>query len=48
MQKTPNSQSSLWKRKMELEESDSLTSDYTAKLQPSKQYGTGTKTNTDQ
>ena len=29
---------------MELEESGSLTSDYTTKLQPSKQYGTGTKT----
>ena len=31
-QKTPNSQSSL-ERKKELEESDSLTSDYTTKLQ---------------
>ena len=29
---------------MELEESGSLTSDYTTKLQSSKQYGTGTKT----
>ena len=28
---------------MELEESDTLTSDYTTKLQSSKQYGTGTK-----
>ena len=28
---------------MGLEESGSLTSDYTTKLQPSKQYGTGTK-----
>ena len=31
--KTPNSQSSLEGKKMELEESDSLTSDYTTKLQ---------------
>ena len=30
---------------MELEESDSLTSDYTTKLQLSRQYGTGTKIN---
>ena len=29
---------------MELEESGSLASDYTTKLQLSKQYGTGTKT----
>ena len=29
---------------MEPEESGSLTSDYTIKLQQSKQYGTGTKT----
>ena len=33
-------------RRMELEESTFLTSDYTAKLQSSKQYGTGTKTET--
>ena len=32
-QKTPNSQSNLEGKKMELEESDSLTSDYTTKLQ---------------
>ena len=32
-QKTPNSQSSLQGKKMELQESDSLTSDYTTKLQ---------------
>ena len=32
-QKTPNSQSNLEGRKMELEESGSLTSDYTTKLQ---------------
>ena len=33
---------------MELEESTFLTSDYTTKLQSSRQYGTGTKTETDQ
>ena len=33
---------------MELEESAFLTSDYTTKLELSKQYGTGTKPNTDQ
>ena len=32
-QKTPNSQSNLKKEKTELEESGSLTSDYTTKLQ---------------
>ena len=31
-------------RRMELEESTVLTSDYTTKLQSSGQYGTGTKT----
>ena len=31
---------------MELEQSDSLTSNYTTKLQESKQYGTGTKNRT--
>ena len=41
-QKTPNSQSNLEKEK-QLEESGSLTSDYTIYLQSSKQYGTGTK-----
>ena len=41
-QKTPNSQNSLEKR-MELEESIFLASDYTTKLQSSRQYGTGTK-----
>ena len=41
-QKTPNSQSSL-EEKMELEESTFLTSDYTTKLQSSRQYGTGTE-----
>ena len=43
-QKTPNSQSSPEKRRMELEESTFLISDYTTKLQSSRQYGTGTKT----
>ena len=33
---------------MELEESGSLTSDYTTKPQSSKQYSTGTKINIDQ
>ena len=42
-EKTPNSQSNLEKEK-QLEESGSLTSDYTTKLQKSRQYGTGTKT----
>ena len=43
-QKTPNSQSNLEGKKTELVESGSLTSDYTTKLQYSRQYGTGTKT----
>ena len=42
-QKTPNSQNNPEKEK-QLEESRSLTSDYTTKLQSSKQYDTGTKT----
>ena len=33
---------------MELKESTCLTSDYTTKLQSSRQYGTGTKRNIDQ
>ena len=33
---------------MELEESTFLSSDYTTKLQSSRQYGTGTKRNIDQ
>ena len=33
-----------WERRMELEESTFLTSDYTTKLQSSRQYATGTKT----
>jgi len=43
-QKALNSQSNLEKRRMELEESTYLTSDYITKLQSSRQYGTGTKT----
>ena len=42
-QKSLNSQSNLEKEK-QLEESGSLASDYTEKLQSSKQYGTVTKT----
>ena len=42
-QKTLSSQSNTKRRKTELEESRSLTSGYTTKLQSSKQYGTGTK-----
>jgi len=42
-QKTLNSQSNLEKEK-QLEESGSLTSNYTTKLQKSREYGTGTKT----
>ena len=33
-------------KEKQLEESYSLTSDYTTKLQSSKQYGTGTETGT--
>ena len=43
-QKTLNSQRNLEGKKMELEESAFLTSDYTTKLQSPRQYGTGTKT----
>ena len=43
-QRILNSQSNPEKRKIELEESDSLTSDYTTKLQSSKHYHTGIKT----
>ena len=45
-QKTPNSQSSLEKEEWELEESTFLISGYTTKLQSSRQYGVGTKTET--
>ena len=34
----------ILRKKTELEESGSWTSDYTTKLQSSRQYGTGTKT----
>ena len=40
-QKTLNSQGNIEKKKMELEESGSLASDYTTKLQPSKQCDAG-------
>ena len=44
-QKTPNSQSSLEKEEWKWrKESTFLTADYTTKLQSSRQYGTGTKT----
>ena len=43
IQKTSTSQSNL-ERRMELEESTCLTSNYTTKPQSSRQYGTGTKT----
>ena len=46
-QKTLNSKNNLEKAE-QLEESSSLTSDYTTSLQYSKLYSTGTKTNTDQ
>ena len=42
-QKTTNSQSNL-EKKMELDESTFLTSDYITKPQSSRKYGTGTKT----
>ena len=45
-QKTPNNQNNLEKKRMKLEESHSLTSDYTTNLQQSKQYGTGSETDT--
>ena len=44
IQKSSNSQNNLEKKRMELEESTCLTSDYTTELQSSRQYGTGTKT----
>ena len=34
----------ILRKKMELEESTCLTSGYTTKLQSTRQYGTGTKT----
>ena len=44
--KDPEESKQYWKRKMELEESGSLTWDYATKLQSSKQYGTTLKTET--
>ena len=41
--KDPEEPKQSWERRMELEESAFLTSDYTTKLQSSRQYGTGTK-----
>ena len=41
-QRNPNSQNNTEKEKR-LEKSGSLTSDYTTKLQSSKEYGNGTK-----
>ena len=43
-QETPNSQSNIGKEKPKMEESGSLISDNTTKLQLSKQHGTSTKT----
>ena len=43
IQKTSNSQSNLEEKRMKLEELTCLTSDYTTKLQSSREYGTGTK-----
>ena len=44
IQNTLNSQSKFEKKRMDLEESICLTSDYTTKLQSSRQYDTGMKT----
>ena len=43
-QKTPSNQRNLEKKRMKLEESIFLTSNYTTELQSSRQHGTGTKT----
>ena len=45
-QKTLNSPKQSWERRMDLVESTFLTSDYTTKLRSSRQYGTGTETET--
>ena len=42
----PQRAKAILREKLELEESGSLTSDYTTKLQLSKQYGTIIKTDT--
>ena len=43
-QKRPQIAKVVLRKRMELEESTCLTSDYTTKLQSSRQYGTGTNT----
>ena len=45
-QKTPNNQRNLEKKRMKLEESIFLISNYTTELQSSRQHGTGTKIET--
>ena len=45
-QKTPNSQNSLEKEEWSWRNQHFPTSDYTTKLQSSRQHGTGTKTDT--
>ena len=42
--KRPQRAKAALRKRMELEESTFLTLDYTTKLQSSRQYGTGTKT----
>ena len=42
--KEPDQLKKSWERRMELEESPFLISDYITKLQSSREYGTGTKT----
>ena len=42
--KIPQIAKAILRKKNELEKSTFLTSDYTTKLQSSRQYGTGTKT----
>ena len=44
IQKTPKLPEQSWEATMEVEESTFMTSDNTTKLQLSRQYGTGTKT----
>ena len=44
--KRPRISKAVLRKKMELEESTFLTSDYTTKLWSSRQYGNGTKTET--
>ena len=41
--KDPKEPKQSWERRMELEESNFLTSKYTTKVQSWRQYGTGTK-----